>query len=142
MRSPSLGAKLAYQRSLGHIRIHTNLAAAHLDHGELDAAREQLGRALEIDPSYREALGNLAIVELEDGNVAGAISHYRRILEFKPSDFLTWNNLGIAELRRKRYSAASSTSSGRSKSIPTSRWHEAIWTRPTRYERARVHLGL
>lgn len=90
----------------GDIRIHTNLAAAHLDRGELDAAREQLGRALEIDPSYREALGNLAIVELEDGNVAGAISHYRRMLELKPDDFLTWNNLGIAELRRKRYPAA------------------------------------
>ncbi len=90
----------------GDIRVHTNLAAAHLDRGQINAAREHLGHALEIDPTYREALGNLASVELEDGNVAGAIFHYRRMLEFEPGDFLTWNNLGIAELRRKRYSAA------------------------------------
>ena len=90
----------------GDIRVHTNLAAAHLDRGEIDAAREQLGLALEIDPSHREALGNLANVELEDGNVAGAIFQYRRMLEFEPGDFLTWNNLGIAEFRRGRYPEA------------------------------------
>jgi tetratricopeptide (TPR) repeat protein len=90
----------------GDIRVHTNLAAAHFDRGQIDAARQQLDRALEIDPNYREALGNLANVELEDGNIAGAILHYRRMLEIEPGDFLTWNNLGIAEYRRGRYPEA------------------------------------
>jgi tetratricopeptide (TPR) repeat protein len=95
----------------GDIRVHTNLAAAYLDRRELDqsdldAAKLELERALDIDPDYVPALGNLAIVELDQGRVEAAMAIYHRLLEIDPDDYLTWNNLGIAETRRGNHRAA------------------------------------
>ncbi len=82
-------------------RVHTNLAAVHLDRGELEPARAPLERALDLDPSYAPALGNLGILQLEQGRLDAAESTYRRLLALEPEDYLAWYNLGLIELRRQ-----------------------------------------
>ena len=90
----------------GDKRVHTNLAGAYLERGELGPARAQLEKALELDSAYLPALGNLGVLQLEEGSLDDATATYRRILELAPRDFLTWNNLGIIEMRRRRYASA------------------------------------
>jgi Flp pilus assembly protein TadD len=90
----------------GDKRVHTNLAAVHIERGELAEAREQLDKARAIDPDYLPALGNLGVLQLEQGDLDEASDTYRRILELEPRDFLAWNNLGIIEMRRLRYATA------------------------------------
>ncbi len=85
----------------GDRRVHTNLAAAHLERGELELARTALERALDIDPDYAPALGNLGVLQLEQGQLEAAAATYRRLLELDPRDFLAWYNLGLIEVRRE-----------------------------------------
>jgi tetratricopeptide (TPR) repeat protein len=90
----------------GDKRVHTNLAGAYIERGELGPARAQLEKALELDPHYIPALGNLGIIQLEEGRFDEATASYRHIIEADPRDFLAWNNLGIIEMRRYRYASA------------------------------------
>jgi Tfp pilus assembly protein PilF len=94
------------RRLLGDKRVHTNLAGAYIERGELGPARTQLEKALELDPDYVPALGNLGILQLEEGRFDEATATYRRIVEADPRDFLAWNNLGIIEMRLHRYAPA------------------------------------
>jgi tetratricopeptide (TPR) repeat protein len=96
----------AEQHLRGDKRVHTNLAGAYIERGELGSARIQLDKALELDPHYIPALGNLGILQLEEGRLDEATAIYRRIVEEDPRDFLAWNNLGIIEMRRQRYASA------------------------------------
>jgi Tfp pilus assembly protein PilF len=90
----------------GNKHVHTNLAGAYLERGELGPARIQLEKALELDPDYLPARGNLGILQLEEGRLDEATATYRSIVESDPRDFLAWNNLGIIEMRRQRYAQA------------------------------------
>jgi tetratricopeptide (TPR) repeat protein len=105
-RDPARLWRSAERHLRGDKRVHTNLAAVHIERGELARAREQLDKALAIDSDYLPALGNLGVLQLERGQLDEAGKTYRRILELAPRDFLAWNNLGIIELRRLRYAAA------------------------------------
>jgi tetratricopeptide (TPR) repeat protein len=96
----------AERHLLGDKRVHTNLAAAHIERGEFNPARVQLEKALELDPGYLPALGNLGVLQLEEGSLGDATATFRRILELDPGDFLAWNNLGIIEMRQHRYAPA------------------------------------
>lgn len=87
-------------------RVHTNLAAVHLDRGELEPARAALERALALDPDYRPALGNLGVLQLEQGQLEAAEATYRRLLEAEPDDYLAWYNLGLIETKRGRHARA------------------------------------
>ncbi len=101
-RDPVLLWQAAARVLPGDRRVHTNLAATHLDRGELDPARAALDRALAIDPSYAPALGNLGVLQLERGELDAAESTARRLLELDPRDFVAWYNLGLIEMRRSR----------------------------------------
>lgn len=93
----------AAERSLpADVRVPTNLAAALIDRGDLEAARDALARALAIDPDYRPALGNRATLLLEEGRLDEAAATYQRMLDIDDEDFLTWYNLGRVELQRGR----------------------------------------
>lgn len=80
-------------------RVHANLAAAHLERGELDLAAAQLARALELDPDYAPALGNRGVLELKSGRLEAATRTFETLVQRDPGDALAWFNLGRIALR-------------------------------------------
>ena len=88
------------------LRVLTNLAAVHLERGELGPARAALERAREIDPSHPAVLGNLGVLQLEQGRLDEAAATYRRLLDLDPADFLAWYNLGLIETERGNHAEA------------------------------------
>jgi tetratricopeptide (TPR) repeat protein len=94
---------VAADRALpNHPGIRTNLAAAHIARGELDAAGALLQESLALHPDHAEMLGNLGNLRMQQGRYEEARSAFDRILVLNPDDFITWNNLGVLEIRRGR----------------------------------------
>jgi tetratricopeptide (TPR) repeat protein len=52
-------------------------------------------RALEIDPSYTDALHGIAMCYQARGDLDGAIELTRQFLEREPEDILAWTNLSM-----------------------------------------------
>lgn len=57
---------------------HVNLGRALLDTGQVNEARSEFNRALEIDSQFQQALCGLGKVELKEGNWAQAADYYGR----------------------------------------------------------------
>lgn len=64
--------------------------------GLVEGAILQYKRALEIDPSHRDARYNLALLYHEQGRIEEAIKEYIISLQYRPDDFDTLNSLGLA----------------------------------------------
>ena len=77
-----------------------NLGSALQKEGNLDAAIEQLEKALEIRPNYLKALNNLGAALAGRGRVDEAIVRYQQALAIDPQHADTHNNLGVALLGR------------------------------------------
>jgi tetratricopeptide (TPR) repeat protein len=86
--------------------VRTNLAAALLERGEIEAAARELEAALAFDPDSRAALGNLGVLQLERGSLAEAERSFQRLLALEPRDPLTLYNLGLIETRRGNHEQA------------------------------------
>jgi tetratricopeptide (TPR) repeat protein len=85
-----------------------NVAMMEYRHGEIDAAREHLGRLLERSPSSYRGLSLLATIELLEGDLGRAIELYRRLAEI--NDGATeLSNLGLALLLSGRSDEAVAT---------------------------------
>jgi tetratricopeptide (TPR) repeat protein len=106
-RDPVALWQAAERHLIGDKRVHTNLAAEHLERGDLDAARQQLEKALAIQPDYLPALGNLGVLQRAEGRLNEATVTYRRILEQQPDNPLVWYNLGLISWRQGRLEEAS-----------------------------------
>jgi len=65
--------------------IHNNLAHSHLAAGDLERARREFSRALELDPANAEALLGLAAVARQRGQVQEAEHRVRQALQGDPS---------------------------------------------------------
>jgi tetratricopeptide (TPR) repeat protein len=57
-----------------------------LEAGNLDVARQEYTRALQIDRSNRDALLGLAAIDMRTQNYAAAEARYARVLELDPRD--------------------------------------------------------
>jgi tetratricopeptide (TPR) repeat protein len=64
--------------------------------GRPDAAMTEYQRALELDPSRRDARLNAAGILLDRGDAAGALAHYDKLLSSHPDDVEALNNRGLA----------------------------------------------
>ncbi len=64
--------------------------------GDLEGAIADCTKALELDPGYREALGNRGAVRRESGDLDGAIADYQKALALDPRYPALWNLLGNA----------------------------------------------
>jgi Flp pilus assembly protein TadD len=53
--------------------------------GRYKEAKDQLGKALEIDPNFADAHYLLGLVDANGGNMAGVKSHFRKYLELAPT---------------------------------------------------------
>ena len=74
---------------------HVNLALVYLNDGRRDDAREELDRALEIEPAHATANTQLGILLREDGEFESAEVAYRRALETNPDHALAHYNLAV-----------------------------------------------
>ncbi len=80
----------------GNARLHNTLGIALSSAGQADAAAEQFGRALELEPAYPSALRNLALHEMSRNRPAAAKPFFERLLAASRGD--PFAHLGLAEI--------------------------------------------
>ncbi len=78
--------------------VHNNLGRIHLRNGDLEAAREEFGKALELDAANADALLNLAAIHRAEGKLGAAEHLVKRALQVDPSSIGALSQL--AELKR------------------------------------------
>lgn len=76
-------------------RLNVQLGANYLDHGDLNAAKVKLERALDQKPDLAEAHWTYALLQQRLGNNPLAEQHYRRALALNSSDPQAHNNFGV-----------------------------------------------
>jgi len=80
----------------GNARLHNTLGIALSSDGQGDAAAEQFGRALELEPAYTSALKNLAMHEMSRHRPNAARPYFERLLAVSGGD--AFAHLGLAEI--------------------------------------------
>ncbi len=78
--------------------VHNNLGRIHLRNGDLEAARGEFNKALELDADDAEALLNLAAIHRVEGKLGAAEHLVKRALQVDPSSIGALSQL--AELKR------------------------------------------
>jgi tetratricopeptide (TPR) repeat protein len=78
--------------------MHNNLGRIHLRNGELDRARAEFRKALDLDRGNADALLNLAALERAEGRTAGAELLIERALQADPNSIAALSQL--AEIER------------------------------------------
>lgn len=80
----------------GNARLHNTLGIALSSDGQGDAAAEQFGRALELEPAYASALRNLAMHEMSRHRPNSARPYFERLLTAPGG--AAFAHLGLAEI--------------------------------------------
>lgn len=91
-------AEVASPRSAA--AAHRSLARLMRERGEIDAARKELSKGLELDPSNQEIELDLADLEIATGNIDGADVMLQRVLQSQPEHRRAKQLKGIALFRR------------------------------------------
>jgi tetratricopeptide (TPR) repeat protein len=82
----------------------TGIAYHHL--ADFKAALRNYNSALELDPTYAEAINNIGTVYYAQKNPKKAIQQYEKALKFSPNSASIYSNLGTAHFSRKKYNEA------------------------------------
>ncbi len=77
-------------------RLHFTYAEALREWQQLDAARDVMSKAIELDPQYTEALLVMGELEIQRGAHAAAVEYYRRAAAVVPNDRNIWFSLAQA----------------------------------------------
>lgn len=93
----------------GNFMAHNLLAGAFGQQGDLNGAREQIGKALQIRPNYSGARYNLGMVMLQQGDFAQARDQFNVALQSDRQNPMIWNGLGVANLNLGRLDEAISS---------------------------------
>jgi type IV pilus assembly protein PilF len=75
-------------------RVHTELASAYYERGNMGVALEELRVAVEADPAYAPAFNVLGLVHMDLRENAVAQQHFERALRLSPNDPDINNNYG------------------------------------------------
>jgi type IV pilus assembly protein PilF len=75
-------------------RIHTELASAYFERGNMGVALEELRTAIEADPNYAPAYSVLGLVHMDLRENEVAQRHFERALALSPNDPDINNNYG------------------------------------------------
>ena len=75
-------------------RIHTELAGAYFERGNMGVALEELRSAIDADPNYAPAFNVLGLVHMDLRENAVAEQHFERALRLSPNDPDINNNYG------------------------------------------------
>jgi type IV pilus assembly protein PilF len=74
--------------------IHVDLGLHYLSQNNLEQARTNLKRAMELDSRYAPVHSATALLQVRLGNDREADRAFRRALELDADDSFTWNNYG------------------------------------------------
>jgi tetratricopeptide (TPR) repeat protein len=85
---------------------HYNLGALLAATGRFDEAVTEYGRALERDPSDRDARGNLAAVLVRQGKLAQASRELLHVLELEPDNAVAHTNFGLVLAQQGQFDRA------------------------------------
>ncbi|HSP00746.1 MAG TPA: type IV pilus biogenesis/stability protein PilW [Thioalkalivibrio sp.] len=86
--------------------INVDLGLHYLGNNNMEQARVNLSRALEIDPGYSQAHSAYALFLTRLNNPESAETHFRRALELQADDSFTWNNYASFLCQQERYPEA------------------------------------
>ena len=75
-------------------RVHTELASAYFERGNMGVALEELRTAIEADSNYAPAYNVLALVHMDLRENAVAQQHFERAVSLSPNDPDINNNYG------------------------------------------------
>jgi tetratricopeptide (TPR) repeat protein len=81
-------------------QAHNNIGLGLTEQGNLNDARREFRKALEIEPGYPYANNNMGVVLQTYGQLEGAILHFQRALEGEPGYARAHFNLGSALIER------------------------------------------
>jgi tetratricopeptide (TPR) repeat protein len=97
----------SYKQALGLAPVIWNkIGIAYHQMMDLDTARKQYEKALELDPNYAEARNNLGAIYYAKRNYNRAIKEYNRALKLSPNSASIYSNLGTAYFAKKNYKEA------------------------------------
>lgn len=85
---------------------YANRAMAELELNKLDAAIEDYGKAIELDPTNAILYCDREIAKRKKGDWDGAIADANKAIEFNPKYELAFNNRGWAEFQKNDFDAA------------------------------------
>jgi type IV pilus assembly protein PilF len=89
-------------------RVHTELASAYFERGNMGVALEELRTAIAADPNYAAAYNVLGLVHMELRENTVAQQHFERALRLSPNDPDVNNNYGwfLCQTGREQQSIA------------------------------------
>ncbi|MFZ3207692.1 MAG: tetratricopeptide repeat protein [Geobacteraceae bacterium] len=93
----------AAMKSPAKVRPHQNLALYYGMQGRSDEARQELEKAISIEPRNFELHNNLGIIYRQQGDLDKAIREYQLVLQLEPADAMARYNLGNVYLGQGRY---------------------------------------
>jgi len=88
------------------VEIHTQLGASYLSRNQLEIAKEELERALELNPDFSPAHDKMALLQIRLHNNDQAERHFRRAISEMPENSDARNNYAVFLCERGRYEEA------------------------------------
>jgi len=88
------------------VKVHTELGASYLMHNQLDIARQELERALELDPDSAMANNVMALLQIRLKDDVRAEKHFRRSISEQPDYSDARNNYAVFLCERNRFDEA------------------------------------
>ena len=93
----------AYAR---RVEIHTQLGATYLSRNQLDIAKQELERALELDADNSQAHNIMGLLQIRLKDDSKAEHHFRRAISEMPDNSDARNNYAVFLCERARYDEA------------------------------------
>lgn len=88
------------------VEIHNQLGAAYLTRNQLDIAKQELERAMELNPDNAQAHNLMALLQIRLRENDKAEYHFRRAISEAPSNSDARNNYAVFLCERGRYDEA------------------------------------
>ena len=86
--------------------LHFAYGRMLLDGDDLEGARQQFGRVVELDPDNAEGLYSLALLELETKQYKAGDRHLKQLLKLRPDEQNAYYYLGYSALEQDKDDAA------------------------------------
>jgi type IV pilus assembly protein PilF len=85
---------------------HLQLGVSYLQRGQLEVAKENLEKAVELNPESSPANNMLALLQWRLKQYAQAEAYFRKALQIDNANSETWNNYGVFLCERGQYEGA------------------------------------
>lgn len=94
------------ERALRLADTHTQLGASYMERGQLDAAKENLDKAIALNPDSPQANNMMALLQWRLKQYVEAERHFRIALKLDIKNSEAWNNYGVFLCDRGQFDGA------------------------------------